>query len=222
MHEAWLQRWWRPLLALAVGLHFTQLFGALLEPDSALYASVARNIVDSGDWVNLVARGKPWFDKPHVPFWLMAASMKVFGLHDWAFRLPAFGMLLLGARYTHRLGQLLFTETVAKLGTLMFLLAQHTVLSTADVRMEPFLTGFLIASVFHFLRGRESWAHFIVGCAFLAAAIMSKGPFAVLPVLGALFAWEWRRLPVAKLVIAPALTLLFIAPELCSVTMATC
>lgn len=214
MSEAWLQRWWRPLLALGVALHVTQLFGALLEPDSALYASIARHLVDSGDWVKLVARGHDWLDKPHLPFWLEAVSLSVFGGRDWAFRLPGLAVFLLGARYTYRLGALLFNQTVAQLSVLVLLFAQHALLSTADVRMEPFLTGFLTAAVFHLLRGRESWRDFVFGCAFLAAAVMSKGPFVVLPVIGALFAWEWRRLPTARLVLAPLLTLLFIAPEL--------
>ena len=214
MFEAWLQRWWRPLVALGLALHVTQLFGALLEPDSALYASVARNIIDSGDWVNLTARGHDWFDKPHLPFWLSAASMQLFGLRDWAFRLPALFVFLVGALYTYRLGALLFTQTVARLAVLMLLFSQHAVLSTADVRMEPFLTGFLTASVFHLLRGRDSWRDFIIGCAFLGAAVMTKGPFVVLPVIGALFAWEWRRLPPLRLVLAPVLTVLFTTPEL--------
>ena len=80
--EAWINRWWRPLLALGVGLHVSALFGALTEPDSALYATVAKHMAQTGDLINLVAYRQDWLDKPHFLFWVTSTSMRIFGVNE--------------------------------------------------------------------------------------------------------------------------------------------
>lgn len=210
MFEAWLQRWWRPLLVASITLHVTQLFGALLEPDAALYATIARRMAESGDFVNLIAYDQNWLDKPHLPFWLTAISFKIFGLNEVAYRLPGVAVFFVGVAYTWRLGRVLFDDTVAKVAVLMLLTSQHVVMSSADVRAEPFLIGFMTAAVFHSLRARESWRDLAIGALFTALAMMTKGPFVIVPILAANYRnlFTWRVLPFA------VLTTLFIAPEL--------
>lgn len=214
MFEAWLQRWWRPLLGVSVALHVTQLFGALLEPDAALYATVARHMAESNDFVNLVAYQQDWLDKPHLPFWLTALSFKLFGVNEVAYRLPGVAVFFVGVAYTWRLGRLLFDDTVAKLAVLVLLTSQHVVMSNADVRAEPYLVGFITAALFHALRGRESRRDLVVGAFFTALAMMTKGPFVVVPIAAGLLSFEWRRVVTWRLPVFAALTLLFITPEL--------
>ncbi|PZR05129.1 MAG: hypothetical protein DI536_33070 [Archangium gephyra] len=210
MFEPWLQRWWRPLLAASITLHVTQLFGALLEPDAALYATIARHMAESGDLVNLIAYEQRWLDKPHLPFWLTAISFKLFGLNEVAYRLPGVAIFFVGVAYTWRLGRLLFDDTVAKLAVLILLTSQHVVMSSADVRAEPYLIGFVTAAVFHSLRARESWRDLVLGSLFTALAMMTKGPFVVVPIIAANYRnlVTWRVLPFA------VLTALYLCPEL--------
>ncbi len=54
----------------------------------AVNAQIARNMLDSGDWVSARINGVLYLEKSPLGFWLMAASYKVFGVHDWAARLP--------------------------------------------------------------------------------------------------------------------------------------
>lgn len=42
----------------------------LLGPDEPRYASIARHMAESGDWVTPALWGKPWFEKPALLFWL--------------------------------------------------------------------------------------------------------------------------------------------------------
>lgn len=214
MFEAWLQRWWWPLLSVGVALHVMQLFGALLEPDAALYATIARHMAESGDFVDLVAYQQDWLDKPHLPFWLTALAFKCFGIDEVAYRVPGVAVFFVGVAYTYRLGALLFDRTVGRLAVLVLLTSQHVVMSNADVRAEPYLLGFLAAAVFHSLRGRDSFPQLVLGALFTALAMMTKGPFVVVPVLGALLAFEWRRVVNWRAPAFAALTLLFITPEL--------
>ncbi len=62
----------------------------------AVQAQIARNMLDSGDWVTARLNGVVYLEKAPLTYWMMAASYAVFGVHDWAARLPfALGAVLL-------------------------------------------------------------------------------------------------------------------------------
>jgi Dolichyl-phosphate-mannose-protein mannosyltransferase len=54
----------------------------------AVQAQIARNMLESGDWVTARLNGVAYLEKSPLIYWIMAASYKVFGVHDWAARLP--------------------------------------------------------------------------------------------------------------------------------------
>jgi hypothetical protein len=54
----------------------------------AVNAAIARNMLESGDWVTARINGVLYLEKSPLGYWLMAASYAVFGVHDWAARLP--------------------------------------------------------------------------------------------------------------------------------------
>jgi len=51
-------------------------------------AQTARNILTSGDWVTMHIDRLAFLEKPPLIYWTIAASYKVFGVHDWAARIP--------------------------------------------------------------------------------------------------------------------------------------
>ena len=54
----------------------------------AVQAQIARNMLQSGDWVTARLNGIAYLEKSPLIYWIMAVSYKVFGVHDWAARLP--------------------------------------------------------------------------------------------------------------------------------------
>jgi 4-amino-4-deoxy-L-arabinose transferase-like glycosyltransferase len=54
----------------------------------AVQAQIARNMLASGDWVTPRLDGVIYLEKAPLIYWLMAASYLVFGVHDWAARIP--------------------------------------------------------------------------------------------------------------------------------------
>jgi 4-amino-4-deoxy-L-arabinose transferase-like glycosyltransferase len=54
----------------------------------AVQAQIARNMLESGDWVTARLNGIVYLEKSPLIYWIMAVSYKVFGVHDWAARLP--------------------------------------------------------------------------------------------------------------------------------------
>ena len=77
------------VLALAYLLYFYGL-GAigLLGKDEPRYASVAREMARSGDWVTPRLWGQPWFEKPALSYWMIGAGFRLGLAPDLAPRLP--------------------------------------------------------------------------------------------------------------------------------------
>ena len=78
---------------LQIGGLFTP---GLLDDVDSVYIQIAREMLQRHDFVTPTIDGIRFFDKPPLMYWMAAGSMKLFGTHDWAARLPlAFGMLAL-------------------------------------------------------------------------------------------------------------------------------
>ncbi len=61
---------------------------SLMDDVDAVQAQIARNMLTSGDWVTARLDGVPYLEKAPLIYWLIAASYKIFGVYDWAARLP--------------------------------------------------------------------------------------------------------------------------------------
>ena len=97
------------ILASWTVLQFGGLFSpGLLDDVDSIYIQIAREMLARRDFVTPTIDGIRFFDKPPLMYWMAAASMRIFGPHDWAARLPlALGVLaLLFAAYA--LGNRLF------------------------------------------------------------------------------------------------------------------
>jgi 4-amino-4-deoxy-L-arabinose transferase-like glycosyltransferase len=60
----------------------------LMDDVDAVQAQIARNMLISGDWVTARLDGVPYLEKAPLIYWTIAVSYKVFGVHDWAARVP--------------------------------------------------------------------------------------------------------------------------------------
>ncbi len=60
----------------------------LLGPDEPRYASIAREMARSGDWVTPRRWGEPWFEKPALLYWMSGAGFRLGLSPDLAPRLP--------------------------------------------------------------------------------------------------------------------------------------
>ena len=68
----------------------------LLDDVDSVYIQIAREMLQRHDFVTPTIDGIRFFDKPPLMYWMAAASMRIFGVHDWAARLPlALGVLAL-------------------------------------------------------------------------------------------------------------------------------
>jgi 4-amino-4-deoxy-L-arabinose transferase-like glycosyltransferase len=81
-------------LALVLGVcYFFFFFGlgafGLTGADEPRYAQIAREMLARHDWIVPTLNGAPWLEKPALLFWKMMGSYSIFGVSDWAARVPA-------------------------------------------------------------------------------------------------------------------------------------
>jgi 4-amino-4-deoxy-L-arabinose transferase-like glycosyltransferase len=84
-------------------------FGCMVSPPSlmddvdSVQATIARNMLTSGDWVTARLDGVSYLEKAPLVYWAIAGSYAIFGVHDWAARIPislsAVGLALLVAAF---------------------------------------------------------------------------------------------------------------------------
>jgi len=60
----------------------------LLDDADSVHAEAARELVVRGDWTTLYIDGIRYLEKAPLLYWEMAASFEVFGVKDWAARVP--------------------------------------------------------------------------------------------------------------------------------------
>jgi len=134
-------------IALIVLVYIIGMFVTLFENDSAQFAVMAMRMVQENDFLSLFKGPEEYLDKPHMHYWLAALSYKIFGIHDWAYRIPGILSTLLGAYSCYGLGKLLYNKDVGRFASLIFMTAQTMVLANIDVRTDAVLTGFTIFAI---------------------------------------------------------------------------
>lgn len=184
------QRW---LLLLLTAFTFFILLGsrALNEPDEGRYSEIAREMIETGDWVVPHLWYLPHLDKPPMTYWLVAASMKLFGQNEWAARLPLALAGMGGVWATWRLGGSLGGRRV---GFWSALILQTSLLYFVMARMlttDMFLTLFDAWAIYFFWRSwlnltsdlgprtPDFWLWHLAGWAAIALGFLTKGPIAL-------------------------------------------
>ena len=95
------RRWQPRSLALIVLAWAVLQIGGLFTPGllddvDSVYIQIAREMLQRHDFVTPTIDGIRFFDKPPLMYWMAAGSMHLFGVHDWAARIPlALGVLVL-------------------------------------------------------------------------------------------------------------------------------
>ena len=77
---------WAVAAALLAWFAATAWARPLMLPDEGRYVGVAWEMLRSGDWLTPTLNGLPYFHKPPLFYWITAASLGVFGHHEWAAR----------------------------------------------------------------------------------------------------------------------------------------
>lgn len=154
----------------------------LMDIDAAQYASISREMLANKSYLQVYDLGKDYLDKPPMLFWLSALSMKIFGVHDWAYRIPSFLFALLAVYATYRLALLFYNQSIARLAAMVLATSQAMFLIMHDVRCDTMLMGWVALSLWQLAEWyqKPAWKNLLLAFAAIAGGMMTKGPIALM------------------------------------------
>ena len=176
---------------------------SLLDDADATHSQAAQAMLHTGDWVTLHVNGIRYLEKPPLPYWIAAVSMRLFGENTFAIHLPlaltVLGLALLGYAW----GRRAFSERAALYAALFTLTSAGVFLFTRIFIPDALLSLLLALSIYAALRALDlndehprRWAYLMWSA--LACAVLTKGLVAIVFLVASVGVFvaltgEWRR-----------------------------
>ncbi|HMZ50576.1 MAG TPA: glycosyltransferase family 39 protein, partial [Flavobacteriales bacterium] len=189
------------LIAALALLLFVPGLGAvnLFDWDEINFAEIAREMLVTGDPLQPRIAFQPFYEKPPLFMWMQALCMKVFGVGEFAARLPnaICGAVTLLTLY--RMGSRLRNGAFGLLWVLAYLGSILPNLYFRSGIIDPWFNLFIFAGLHAYIRaaGGDGPRHAALCGLWLGLAVLTKGPVAVLipGITVVVYALRQRRWP---------------------------
>ena len=172
---------------------------SLVDETEPLFAEAARQMTVTNNWITPYFNGETRFDKPPLVYWLMAVGYKLWGVNEWAVRLPSavsaiaisvFGFMTLN-RFSvtspklvnnYQKEQQLWVAAI--IGSGLMALNPHTIIWGRTGVSDMLLSACMSCALFCFFFGYASEAVHKERCylafyVLLALAVLTKGPVGI-------------------------------------------
>jgi 4-amino-4-deoxy-L-arabinose transferase-like glycosyltransferase len=163
---------------------------SLMDDVDAVQAQIARNMLQSGDWVTARLDGVAYLEKAPLKYWLIAISYIIFGVHDWAARIPLASATILLCWVMARLGAWAFGKRAGLYCGIVLATSIGLFLFTRILIPDVMLTLTITLAMWGLLRatdpveGRSGrWAFLMWGS--MATGLLLKGLIAAVFPIGA-------------------------------------
>ncbi|MFL5762745.1 MAG: ArnT family glycosyltransferase [Bacteroidia bacterium] len=182
------------LIFVAALLLFVPFLGAvhLFDWDEINFAECAREMIASGNYFSVKINYQPFWEKPPLFIWMQALSMNIFGVNEFAARLPnavcgAFTLTVL-----YNCGRKLFDDRFGFFWVLVYAgsFLPHFYFKSGII--DPWFNLFIFSGICQFIQftNQESNRSLLLSALFIGLGILTKGPVAAL-VFGLCFAVYW-------------------------------
>ncbi|TNE51037.1 MAG: glycosyltransferase family 39 protein [Bacteroidetes bacterium] len=208
---------------LALGLlivYVRGLFLDVMDVDASQYASISMEMLQDGSWLQVRHRHVDYLDKPPLLFWTSAFSFMLFGLHNWAYKLPSVLGALAGVYAVYRFSLLYYDRSTARQAAFILAASVGMLLMSNDVRTDTLLLGMTACTIWQlaaYMRQGRRWQNLLLAGVFAGLAMLAKGPIGlIVPAFAVgthvllqrdwrtLADWHWLvGLAVAAVVLAP-------------------
>ena len=158
------------------------IFIPLIEIDSVQYGNICREMLQTKSFLQIFDQGKDYLDKPPFLFWASSLSMYLFGMNDFAFRLPSILMAVIAIYSTYKFTLLYYQKEIATLSALVIATSQAMFLITHDVRTDTMLMCWVIVGIWKFASWlqNKNWISLIIAFSAIGFGMMTKGPIALM------------------------------------------
>jgi 4-amino-4-deoxy-L-arabinose transferase-like glycosyltransferase len=145
---------------------------SLMDDVDGVQGQIARNMLTSGDWVTARLDGVAYLEKAPLVYWTIAVFYKIFGVHDWAARIPIALSVMALAWLTAAFGTWAFGRRAGLYSGLCMATCVGIFLFTRILIPDVMLTLTIALAMWAFLRTLdEQEAHPHVWASVLAASL---------------------------------------------------
>jgi len=209
MDEHKINRFYGIMLCMAIIVAFAfQGSRGIYDTTEGRYAEVAREMLESGNYLEPTLMYRPHWTKPPLAYWAIAGGIKIFGHNGWGARFyNAVAFILTVLLVTH-IGMLLWDKRAGIVAGFIYSTSIFTVIAMNTISTDTLLALWEIAAVYGYLKaskaadtkGVRKWG--LVMWISFGLGFFTKGPPALLPLL-AISAWHYMNRKPWKLFTLP-------------------
>src|SRR5579864_6052593 len=122
--------------------------GSLWDNSEPTYGEIVKELFRTGDWLTLHLNYLPWDTHPPLWFWTAAGSVKLFGLDEFALRLPSAVFGLATAYATYRAGRRMYGDAAGLIAALAAGTSLEMIVLSRLAMMETALIFFMTVAFF--------------------------------------------------------------------------
>ncbi len=182
-------------MTLAIAFAFQGSRG-LYETTEGRYSEVAREMLESGHYIEPMLGYRPHWTKPPCTYWAIAGGIRVFGKNAWGARFFNAIAFTLTTLLVTRIGILLWNRRVGLAAGIIYATSIFTAVAMFTVSTDTLLTLWEIAAVYCYLKASRATGAGDIRKWMLAMWVLfgmgffTKGPPALLP-LTAISVWHY-------------------------------
>jgi hypothetical protein len=146
--------------------------------DAGKYATVAKEIFQNGNFINLTIHGEPYDQKPPLLFWLGALGFRLGEVSNFWFKLPVLLLVFFGFYSACQLGKSLYSKKVGLITLYMMAFSLIYMLYCMDIHTDTPLQAFVtfaLWQLYEFIKTKKN-INWILGFFAVGLAMLSKGP----------------------------------------------
>ncbi|MFD1142587.1 glycosyltransferase family 39 protein [Larkinella insperata] len=188
-----------PVLIILVGAFFYFPFLGrvhLFDWDEINFAESAREMIETGNYTRVQINFQPFWEKPPLFFWLQVLAMKLFGIGEFAARLPNAVVGIITLLVLYSIGKKMVDERFGVLWALAYFgsLTPHLYFKSGII--DPTFNLFIFLSVWFMARAVAAYGtaratgQTVLSGLFVGLAVLTKGPVGGL-LLGLTFLVYW-------------------------------
>ena len=193
---------WAAILLIFAAVYLGSAFSPALQDDAdSSHAEAAREMMVKGDYVTLHINGVRYLEKAPMIYWLVAFNYRIFGVNEFATRLPTLLSMFLMVLLAFRWGRQAFGLRAGAYAALFVTTAAGFYLFTRILIPEALLSLLIAASFYCFAAALDDpgqpWRWY-AGYACLALAVLTKGliPLVFVGITAVAYlaiSGDWRR-----------------------------
>lgn len=204
----------------------------LFDWDEINFAESAREMLISGNYFHVTIGFEPFWEKPPLFIWLQALCMNIFGVNEFAARLPNAITGIITLNLLYYLGKKIRNHFTGIFWVLAYGASLAPSIYYRSGIMDPVFNLFIFLAVFHLFRAETGNGekvnvriHMLYAGVFAGLAVLTKGPVALL-ILGMLWVvrllmnprhvWNGMLNVVIAFLACAAVTAIWVVPEVIS------